>query len=53
MTQGLDLGLLHCRQILYHLSHYGSPFIDHSHQEYQDLTYLIEEHFQSLSVDWK
>ena len=26
-TQGLTLGLLHCRQILYHLSRQGSPFI--------------------------
>ena len=25
-TQGLDPGLLHCRQILYHLSYQGSPF---------------------------
>ena len=25
-TQGLNLNLLHCRQILYHLSHQGSPF---------------------------
>ena len=27
-TQGLNLGLLHCRQILYHLIHQGSlnPF---------------------------
>ena len=24
-TQGLSSGLLHCRQILYHLSHQGSP----------------------------
>ena len=24
-TQGWNLGLLHCRQILYHLSHWGSP----------------------------
>ena len=24
-TQGLSLGLLHCRQILHHLSHQGSP----------------------------
>ena len=24
-TLGLNLGLLHCRQILYHLSHQGSP----------------------------
>ena len=26
-TQGSNLGLLHCRQILYHLSHQGSPDI--------------------------
>ena len=25
LTQGLNLGLLHCKQILYHLSHQGSP----------------------------
>ena len=24
-TQGLNLSLLHCRQILYHLSHQGRP----------------------------
>ena len=24
VTQGLNMGLLHCRQILYHLSHQGS-----------------------------
>ena len=26
LTQGLNLGLLHCRQILYHLSHQGNPY---------------------------
>ena len=26
LTQELNLGLLHCRQILYHLNHQGSPF---------------------------
>ena len=26
-TEGLNLGLLHCSQILYHLSHQGSPNI--------------------------
>jgi len=25
LSQGLNLGLLHCRKILYHLSHEGSP----------------------------
>ena len=27
LTQGLNLGLLPCRQILYYLSHQGSPFM--------------------------
>ena len=26
-TQGSNPGLLHCRQILYHLSHRGSPLV--------------------------
>ena len=26
LTQGPNLGLLHCRHILYHLSHQGSPY---------------------------
>ena len=26
-TQGLNPGLPHCRQILYHLSHQGSPYV--------------------------
>ena len=25
LTQGLNPGLLHCRRVLYHLSHQGSP----------------------------
>ena len=29
LTQGLNQGLLHCRQILYHLSHQGSPHNDY------------------------
>ena len=28
LTLGLNLGLLHCKQILYHLSHQGSPPLD-------------------------
>ena len=28
-TQGSNLDLLHCRQILYHLSHQGSPEVSH------------------------
>ena len=26
-TQGLNQGLLHCRQVLYHLSHQGNPYM--------------------------
>ena len=29
LTQGANPGLLHCRQILYHLSHQGSTLISH------------------------
>ena len=28
-TQGSNLRLLHCRQILYHLSHEGSPYAEY------------------------
>ena len=28
-TQGSNLGLSHCRQMLYHLSHEGSPAVDY------------------------
>ena len=27
LTQGLNLGLLHCRQFLYHVSHQGSQWV--------------------------
>ena len=33
LTQGLNPGLSHCRQILYHLSHQGSPLIIRGHYE--------------------
>ena len=36
-TQGSNLGLLHCRQILYHLSHLGSPRIDEMRWKLQRL----------------
>ena len=31
LSQGSNPGLLYCRQILYHLSHQGSPNNDHNH----------------------
>ena len=40
-TQGSNLGLLHCRQILHHLSHQGSPRTD------IDVGISRQEHFQS------
>ena len=43
-TQGLNLGLLHCGQILYNLSHQGSPNICgylHFWLHYPNLTNLI------------
>ena len=30
LTQGSNLGLLHCRQILYHLSYQGHPMESHA-----------------------
>ena len=38
-TQGLNLGFLRCRQILYHLSHQGSLY-DVEGQEWMDVTIL-------------
>ena len=47
-TQGLNLGLLHCRQILYHLSHEGIPIYNricmydaHIHILYIYYTHII------------
>ena len=37
-TQGLNSGLLHCRQILYQLSHQGSPFLG------QDPSFPVSEY---------
>ena len=52
-TQGLNSGLLHCRQILYYLSHQGSPggivCIDHSLFILQ-LIYGQLSYFQICSV---
>ena len=33
LTQGSNPGLLHCRQILYHLSHQGSPLFMFVHKK--------------------
>ena len=36
LTQGLNLGLLHCGQILYHLSQQGSNFTDEGTSSLRD-----------------
>ena len=44
-TQGLNLGLLHCRQMLYHLSHQGSPLLLST-----ILLLLLLSHFSSVGL---
>ena len=47
-TQGLNPGLLHCRQVFYHLSHQGSPYqyatttINDYHETEIDLLTIVE-----------
>ena len=51
-TQGLNPGLLHCRKILYHLSHEGSPMLCSNHSRYFFTKKKKMKHFhpQCLSV---
>ena len=47
-TQGLNLGLLHCRQILHHLSHQESPENSGSRQDiYIHIYMYIHTHIKS------
>ena len=46
LTQGLNPNLLHCRQILYHLSHQGGP---HINKEVRKYLALEREHMQLLN----
>ena len=41
LTQGSNLGLPHCRQMLYHLSHQGSP-----------LFYKSSHYSESITIVW-
>ena len=56
-TQGRNLGLLHCRQILYHLSHQGSPnpvwscVLMRLGYVLQDTPYLLQKAFRG-SPEW-
>ena len=49
-TQGLNLVLLHCRQILYHLSYQGSPLLS-MHPTYTSLEKEMTTHSSILA--WK
>ena len=40
-TQGLNLGVLHCRQILYHLTYQGSLEVYNYKQELKDGQNLV------------
>ena len=57
-TQGLNLGLLHCRQIFYQLSHEGSP---NSNYDYITITgfvfityhcIIIEDVYLAWKIPW-
>jgi len=39
-TQALNLGLLHCRWILYHLSHQGSPCLTDKEPNIREFKWL-------------
>ena len=39
LTQGSDQSLLHCREILYHLSHQGSPYLNNSLYKVQSVPF--------------
>ena len=57
-TQGLNPGPLHCRQILYHLSHQGSPYICTSEVAQLCLTlcnpmdYTVHGILQARILEW-
>ena len=46
LTWGLNLGLLHCRWILYHLNHQGNPIIAPNAWE------LLKWFFGKQSISW-
>ena len=50
-TQGLNLGLLHCRRILYHLSHQGNPQYDFSTQQFILIFFFLSKDCFLLHLD--
>ena len=49
-TQGLNPGLLHCRQILYHVSHQGSNFKVIGRQAYCFSLIFLDQGFSALAL---
>ena len=49
LTQGSNLGLPHCRRILYQLSHQGSPYLPSFNITFLMLLYLLETFADLLS----
>ena len=52
LTQGSNPGLLHCRQILDHVNHQGSPRINHIIALKKKILGRVNQSYQ-LAVDWK
>ena len=53
LTQGSNLGLLHCRQILYHLSHQGRPEALEGEEKINQEKMNVEEAQEKIwSGDW-
>ena len=52
-TQGSNLGLLHCRQILYQLSHQGNPIHTHTHTHTHTCIVIIDSPIQQPIVQQK
>ena len=57
LTQGLNLGLLHCRQTLYHLNYQGRPFMISFRMDWLDLLAvqgtlksLLQHHSSKASI---
>ena len=55
LTQGLNPGLLHCRQTLYHLSHQGSPIIlqKQKHRKRDQLCGHLKEGVLGERTGWR
>ena len=49
-TQGLNPGLLHCRQILYHLSHQGSPISSYMDTSLMEIGAILMTPFNLLPL---